>query len=107
MSVGGTGICSKDCVCASGCTSKDALQQCSAYHKAVSALETYFKFASFRPGPLDAVLPALHGKDVFIRIPTGGEKSLCMFLGVLSHESDKFGVIISPLLGLMDEQVCY
>ena len=30
-----------------------------------------------------------------------------MFLGVLSHESDKFGVIISPLIGLMDEQVCF
>ena len=42
---------------------------------------------------------------LFVRIPTGGGKSLCMFLSVLSHAADKFGVIISPLIGLMDEQV--
>ena len=107
MSVCFTGLCYKDCACARGSTSHEALQQCCAYWKAVNALGTYFKFASFRPGQLEGILPVLHGKDVLVRILTGGEKSLCMFLGVLSHEPDKFGVIISPLIGLMDEQVYY
>ena len=92
------------CVLVGVYTSQDVLQQCCAYRKALSALESYFKFATFRPGQLDVILPVLHGKDVLVCIPTGGGKSLCIFLGVLSHESDKFGVIISPLI---DEQVCF
>lgn len=92
-------------MCASGCCSKDALQQCFVHQRAVIACETYFKLTSFRPGQLDAILPVLHGKDVFARIPTGGGKSLCMYIGVLAHEPDKVGVIISPLIGLIDEQV--
>ena len=99
-------LCNKDCLCASGnCTSQDNLQQCRAYQRAVNALESYFKFRCFRPGQLEAVLPALHGKDVLVRIPTGGGKSLCMYLVALAHETDTVGVIISPLIALMDEQV--
>ena len=33
--------------------------------------ECYFKFSSFRPGQLDAILPIPHGKDVFVRMATG------------------------------------
>ena len=98
-------LCSKDCVCASGSTSKQALQQCSAYPRAISALNTYFKYSCFRPGQLEAILPVLHGRDTFVRLPTGGGKSLCMFLVPLSHEPSTVGLIISPLIGLMDEQV--
>ena len=107
MTVEFSGPCSKDCLCASDSICQEALQKCAAYHKALTALETYFKFANFRPGQLEAVIPALHGKDVFVRIPTGGGKSLCMYVVTLSHEPDKVGVIISPLIGLMDEQVYY
>ena len=67
--------------------------------------QTYFKFDYFRPGQLEAILPALHGRDVFVRIPTGGGKSLCFFIVPLSHGPATLGVIISPLIGLMDEQV--
>lgn len=73
----------------------------------MNALKTYFKFVCFRPGQLDAVLPPLHGRDVFVRLPTGGGKSLCMFIVALAHEPDKLGVVISPLISLMDEQVLY
>lgn len=100
MNVRFTGLCYKDCACARGSTSHEALQQCCTYRKAVNTPGTYFRCASFRPGQLEAILPILHGKDVLVRIPTGGGKSLCMFLGVLLHELDKFGVIINPLIGL-------
>ena len=98
-------LCSKDCACANGRISEILLQQCAAYPRVVSALNTFFKFTCFRPGQLEALLPILHGQDTFVRLPTGGGKSLCMFIVPLCYELDVLGIIISPLNGLMDEQV--
>ena len=53
-------LCSSECICASGCTSKESLQLCTAYPRAVSALNTIFKFTHFRSGQLEALLPVLH-----------------------------------------------
>ena len=100
-----TELCCRNCLCASIVRSEDDLQQCSAYRRAICAREMFFNLTSFHPGQLEAILPVLHGKDVFVRIPTGGGKSLCMYISVLAHEPDKMDVIISPLVGLMDEQV--
>ena len=50
-------------------------------------------------------MPILHGNDVFVRMATGAGKSLCMFLAPLSISELAMGVIISPLNGLMDQQV--
>ena len=47
----------------------------------------------------------LHGNDVFVRMATGAGKSLCMFLAPLAVSECAMGVIISPLNGLMDQQV--
>ena len=91
MSTAFSGLYRKNCLCASGCTSQYALQQCTAHLKVVDALKTYFEFGCFCPGQLEAVLPALYGRDVFVRIPTGGRKSLCMFLVALSYDSDTLG----------------
>ena len=49
----------------------------------------------------------MQGNDVFVRMATGCGKSLCMFLPPLVHGEKAAGVIISPLVGLMDEQVLY
>ena len=70
------------------------------------ALLKYFKFSSFRPGQLEAALAILHGQDVLVRMATGSGKSLCMFLGPLVKSDAAIGVIISPLNGLMQQQVC-
>ncbi len=78
---------------------------CTARERLQEALFTYFKYVEFRPGQLESTLPALHGHDVFVRMATGSGKSLCMFLVPLSLSSTAMGVIISPLMALMEQQV--
>ena len=80
---------------------------CVAYWKARDALTRYFKFADFRPGQLAALMPVLHGKDVLVRMATGAGKSLCIYLVPLAMGPSAGGVLISPLNGLMDQQVCF
>ena len=68
------------------------------YRKLKEALQGHFKF---RPGQLEALLPVVH---VFVRMPTGGRKSLRMFLVPLAVNKKAIGVV-SPLVSLMDQQV--
>ena len=44
----------------------------------------HFGFSSFKAGQLEALLPALHGKDTYIRMATGGGQSFCMYLAPLT-----------------------
>ena len=83
----------------------DASDQCTARMRLHSALRTYFKFDDFREGQLEAMLPIMHHKDVFVRMATGSGKSVCMFLPPLAISNHAMGVIISPLNALMDQQV--
>lgn len=79
--------------------------QCIAKVKLEEALHKYFSFPAFRDGQLDALLPVLHGRDVFVRMATGAGKSLCMFLAPLAVSESAVGVVVSPLNGLMEQQV--
>ena len=79
---------------------------CSCTSKLEEVLLKYFGYLDFRPGQLEASLSILHGKDVIVRMATGSGKSLCMFLGPLAKCNMSVGVIISPLNGLMEQQVC-
>ena len=78
---------------------------CLCQLKLQEVLRKYFDFSSFRPGQREAAFAILHGQDVFVRMATGSGKSLCMFLGPLSASDVAIGVIISPLNGLMEQQV--
>lgn len=78
---------------------------CELRVKLQAALLSYFKFEEFRPGQLESLIPVAHGKDVFIRLATGSGKSVCMFLAPLAASDTAMAVIVSPLNGLMDEQV--
>ena len=78
---------------------------CDVKAKLYSALRSYFKFTEFRQGQLESLVPILHGKDAFVRLATGSGKSLCMFLAPLASSDSAMAVIVSPLNGLMDEQV--
>lgn len=79
--------------------------QCIAKVKLEEALHKYFSFPAFRDGQLDALLPVLHGRDVFVQMATGAGKSLCMFLAPLAVSESAIGVVVSPLNGLMEQQV--
>ena len=56
-------------------------------------------------GQIEALLPLLHQRDVFVRMATGSGKSLCMFLGPLAVSDKAIGLVISPLKALMNQQV--
>ena len=79
--------------------------RCLAVEKATVVLQNTFGHSSFRPGQLEAIVGALHGRDVFARMATEAGKSLPMFVVPLSYSVKAVGVVISPLNSLMDEQV--
>ena len=43
---------------------------CAAKVKLQETLHKYFKFLTFRPGQLEALLPVLRGNDVLVRMAT-------------------------------------
>ena len=100
-------LCSNALTCpaADGCTTQSG-DECGVRCQVEQILQKYFGFSSFKPGQLEAVLAILHGRDVFVRIATGGGKSICMFLPVLTISTSAIGIVVSPLVGLMDQQVC-
>lgn len=82
-----------------------SMEDCEGYSKLRDALWCHFRFNNFRQGQLEALLPAAHGKDVFVRMPTGGGKSLCMYLVPLAMSDKAIGIVVSPLVRLLDQQV--
>ena len=100
--------CRRDCaVIFSSVMGERELGACPAYSRARSALESFFNFHTFRPGQLEVLLPALHGRDVFARMATGAGKSICFYLVPLALGISAVAIVISPLNALMDQQVRY
>ncbi len=66
-------------------------------------LKDVFGYHEFR-GPQEAVINALvSGDDALVLMPTGGGKSLCYQIPSLVREG--VGVVVSPLIALMQDQV--
>lgn len=66
-------------------------------------LETVFGYAAFRGDQAAVVDHVTGGGDALVLMPTGGGKSLCYQIPSLARPG--FGVVVSPLIALMQDQV--
>ncbi|ASU40508.1 DNA helicase RecQ [Herbaspirillum sp. meg3] len=71
--------------------------------KALHILETVFGYSSFRGQQAEIVQHVVQGGDALVLMPTGGGKSLCYQVPALVR--DGVGVVVSPLIALMQDQV--
>lgn len=72
-------------------------------NEALDVLQTIYGYDSFRGQQAEIVQTVIDGDDALVLMPTGGGKSLCYQIPSLVREGT--GVIISPLIALMQDQV--
>ena len=66
-------------------------------------LQQTFGYGDFRHNQKDIIQQLLDGGDAFVLMPTGGGKSLCYQIPAMVR--DGVGIIVSPLIALMQDQV--
>jgi ATP-dependent DNA helicase RecQ len=66
-------------------------------------LKQYWGYPAFRPMQEDIITSVLTGRDTLAILPTGGGKSVCFQVPVLSGEGAC--LVVTPLVALMQDQV--
>ena len=70
---------------------------------ALDILQTIYGYDQFRGQQREIVETVIKGNDALVLMPTGGGKSLCYQIPALVRRGT--GIIISPLIALMQDQV--
>ena len=66
-------------------------------------LRDVYGYGEFRPGQEPVIQAVLDGRDCLVLMPTGGGKSLCYQIPAMVRPGT--GVVVSPLIALMQDQV--